>query len=42
MTPLIRDCASEAYAVVSLLSAQSMPMRLSDEKIAGMIGAGAG
>jgi len=40
MTPLKRDSAREEHAVVALLSAQAMPMRLSDEKIAGLIGGG--
>lgn len=38
MTPLMRDSASDDYAVVALLSAQNMPMRLSEEQIAGLIG----
>lgn len=37
MTPLLRDTAREEHAVVALLSAQSMPMRLSDERIASLI-----
>jgi HD-GYP domain-containing protein (c-di-GMP phosphodiesterase class II) len=40
MTPLKRDSARGEHAVVALLSAQSMPMRLSDEKIASLIGGG--
>jgi HD-GYP domain-containing protein (c-di-GMP phosphodiesterase class II) len=38
--PLMRDSAVEAHRVVALLSAQAMPMRLTDEHIAGLIGAG--
>lgn len=38
LTPLMRDSAREEHAVVALLSAQAMPMRLSDERIAGLIG----
>lgn len=37
MTPLLRDTARDEHAVVALLSAQSMPMRLSDERIASLI-----
>jgi HD-GYP domain-containing protein (c-di-GMP phosphodiesterase class II) len=40
MTPLTRDSARDEHAVVALLSAQAMPMRLSDERIAGLIGGG--
>lgn len=38
--PLMRDSAVEAHRVVALLSAQAMPMRLTDEHIAGLIGSG--
>jgi hypothetical protein len=38
LTPQHRDTASEEHAVVALLSWQAMPMRLSDEKIASLIG----
>ena len=37
LTSLIRDTAREEHAVVALLSAQAMPMRLSDERVAGLI-----
>ena len=37
LTPLTRDSAREEHAVVALLSAKSMPMRLTDEKIVGLI-----
>lgn len=40
MAPLTRDSAREEHAVVALLSAQAMPMHLSDERIAGLIGGG--
>lgn len=38
LTPLPRDSAQQAHAVVALLSAATMPMRLSDEKIASLVG----
>lgn len=38
LTPLTRDSAREEHAVVALLSAQSLPVRLSDERIASLIG----
>ena len=38
LTPLMRDSARDEHAVVALLSAQSMPMRLTDERIASLIG----
>lgn len=38
LTPLMRDSAREEHAVVALLSAQSMPMRLTDERVASLIG----
>jgi len=38
LTPQMRDTSSDEHAVVALMSAQAMPMRLSDEKIAGLIG----
>ena len=40
LTPLMRDTAVDAHRVVALLSAQAMPMRLTDEQIAGLIGGG--
>ncbi len=40
MSPLLRDCARDAYAVAALLPLQALPMRLTDEKIASLIGAG--
>lgn len=40
LTPLMRDSAREEHAVVAVLSAQAMPMRLTDEKIAAIIGGG--
>ena len=39
LTPLMRDSARDEHAVVALLSAQSMPMRLTDERVASLIGA---
>ncbi len=36
-TPLMRDSASDVHRVVALLSEQAMPMRLTDEQIAGLI-----
>lgn len=36
--PLMRDSAIETHRVVALLSAQAMPMRLTDEHIASLIG----
>lgn len=39
MSPLLRDCAREAYAIAALLPVQSLPMRLTDEKIASLIAA---
>ncbi|MFY9513239.1 MAG: HD domain-containing phosphohydrolase [Rubrivivax sp.] len=38
LTPLMRDSARSEHAVVALLSAQAMPMRLTDERIASLIG----
>lgn len=38
LTPLVRDSARDEHAVVALLSAQSMPMRLTDERVASLIG----
>ena len=35
--PVMRDSASEGHRVVALLSKQAMPMRLTDEQIAGLI-----
>lgn len=40
MTPLLRDSARTEHAVVALLSADAMPMRLTDERIASLIGSG--
>ncbi|MDN3918958.1 HD-GYP domain-containing protein [Roseateles violae] len=40
LTPLRRDSARDEHAVVALLSAQSMPMRLTDERVASLIGEG--
>jgi HD-GYP domain-containing protein (c-di-GMP phosphodiesterase class II) len=37
-SPVIRDSARGEHAVVALLSAQAMPMRLTDERIADLIG----
>jgi HD-GYP domain-containing protein (c-di-GMP phosphodiesterase class II) len=37
LTPLVRDSARAEHAVVALLSERAMPMRLSDEAIAGLI-----
>jgi HD-GYP domain-containing protein (c-di-GMP phosphodiesterase class II) len=37
-TPQMRDSAREEHAVVALLTAQSMPMHLSDEAVADLIG----
>jgi len=39
MSPLLRDCGREAYAVAALLPSQSLPMRLTVERIASLIGA---
>ena len=39
MTPLVRDSAIDSHAVVALLPPHAMPMRLSEERIAGLIGA---
>ena len=38
LTPVLRDTSDESHAVVALLPAQAMPMRLSDERIATLIG----
>ena len=38
LTPVMRDSSDESHAVVALLPAQAMPMRLSDERIATLIG----
>lgn len=38
LTPLMRDSARDEHAVVALLSAQAMPMRLTDERVASLIG----
>lgn len=38
LTPLMRDSARDEHAVVALLSAQAMPMRLTDERVARLIG----
>lgn len=38
LSPVMRDTSDESHAVVALLPAQAMPMRLSDEKIATLIG----
>ncbi|WP_077034138.1 HD-GYP domain-containing protein [Pelomonas sp. KK5] len=40
LKPVMRDSARQEHAVVALLSARSMPMRLSDEAIVGLIAAG--
>jgi HD-GYP domain-containing protein (c-di-GMP phosphodiesterase class II) len=37
-TPQERDSAHHGHNVVALISAQAMPMRLTDEQIAGLIG----
>lgn len=37
LTPLRRDTSREGLGVVALLSPQALPMRLSDEQIAGLI-----
>jgi HD-GYP domain-containing protein (c-di-GMP phosphodiesterase class II) len=39
MSPVLRDSARVEHAVAALLPAQALPMRLSDEQIAGLIGA---
>ncbi len=39
MTPLVRDSALDSHAVVALLPPHAMPMRLSEERISGLIGA---
>lgn len=36
--PLLRDSARADHSVVALLSAQNLPMRLSDERVAALIG----
>lgn len=38
-SPLLRDSARGEHAVVALLSAQSMPMRLTDERVVSLISA---
>lgn len=38
LSPLVRDSARGEYAVVALVPTQAMPMRLTDEKIADLIG----
>lgn len=38
LTPLLRDSARDEHAVAALLSTQSLPMRLSDERVAALIG----
>lgn len=40
LAPLMRDSARGEHAVVALLSAQSMPVRVSDERITSLIGGG--
>lgn len=40
LTPLVRDSARGEHAVVALLSAQAIPVRLSDERITSLIGGG--
>lgn len=40
LSPVTRDSARDEHSVVALLSAQAMPMRLSDERIASLIGGG--
>ncbi|HEY1092328.1 MAG TPA: HD domain-containing phosphohydrolase, partial [Burkholderiaceae bacterium] len=39
MSPVLRDSASNEHQIVALLSAQSMPVRISDEHIASLISA---
>lgn len=39
MNPLTRDTSREDYTIIALISAQAMPMRLSEERIASLIGA---
>ena len=39
MTPVVRDSALDSHAVVALLPPHAMPMRLSEERISGLIGA---
>lgn len=40
MSPVLRDSARGEHAVAALLPAQALPMRLSEEQIAGLVGAG--
>ncbi|MET0520207.1 MAG: HD domain-containing phosphohydrolase [Burkholderiaceae bacterium] len=40
MSPQLRDSARQEHAVVALLSSRAMPMRMSDERIASLIGGG--
>ncbi|MDM4767085.1 HD domain-containing phosphohydrolase [Pelomonas sp. SE-A7] len=39
MKPLLRDCSREAFAIAALLPAHALPMRLSEERIARLVGA---
>lgn len=38
MNPLIRDSARAEHAVVALLPAQALPMRMSEERVAALVG----
>ncbi len=40
LSPLMRDTARQGSAVVALISAQAMPMRMTDERIAELFDAG--
>jgi len=40
ITPATRDTARETHRIVALLPQSALPMRLSDERIAGLIGSG--
>ena len=39
-TPVNRDTSNESHAIVALLPPQAMPMRLTEERISALIGAG--
>jgi hypothetical protein len=40
ITPATRDTARETHRIVALMPQSALPMRLSDERIAGLIGGG--
>jgi hypothetical protein len=38
LSPQLRDSARDDYAIVALLPAQALPMRLSEEQVAALVG----